>query len=382
MRALWAVAVKELRQIRRDRRTLLILVFIPAFFLFLYGYALNFDIRHVALAVEDRDGSAESRALVARFLASTYFDLAATVTSDVEADDLMDRGTVRGLLVIPEDFSRSLRSGQMAAVQVILNGDNANTATTVLGYATAVLQEASSEARLSGRPRASGAVPAAGRPAVAQADRITIAPRVWYNPELRSTLFLVPGLIAYIATITAVLSTALSIVREKEMGTMEQVRMAPISTPAFVLGKTLPYLIISQASAMLIVVTAMALFDLPMRGTWLALSVVLAMFLVGGVGTGLLVSTLADTQQMALQTSMLLAFLPTLILSGFIFPIASMPVAVQYITTIVPARYFLVALRGIVLKGLGLPSLWAPLGALAIYACAVLGLSAARLARQ
>ena len=379
MRALWAVALKELRQIRRDRRTLLILVFIPAFFLFLYGYALNFDIHHVAMAVEDRDGSADSRALVVRFVASTYFDLVATVDSDAAADRLMDRGTIRALLVIPEGFSRSLRSGETADVQVILNGDNANTATTVLGYATGVLREASGAAQIGGSAATRGS--GGGSPG-GSAAAVTIAPRVWYNPELRSTLFLVPGLIAYIATITAVLSTALSIVREKEMGTMEQVRMAPISMPSFVLGKTLPYLIISQGSAMLIVLTAMALFGLPMRGTWGALSVVLAMFLIGGVGTGLLVSTLADSQQMALQASMLVAFLPTLILSGFIFPITSMPKAIQYVTTIVPARYFLVALRAIVLKGLGLSSLWAPLGALALYAVVVLGLSAARLGRQ
>jgi ABC-2 type transport system permease protein len=363
---LLAVALKELRQIRRDRRTLLILLFIPAFFLFLYGYALNFDIRHVALGVEDRDGSAESRALVAKFVASTYFDLVETVTSGEEASRLMDRADVRALLVIPEGFSGRLRSGEVADVQVVLDGDNANTATTVLGYATAVLREAS----------AASSTPAA------RASLVVVEPRVWYNPELRSTLFLVPGLIAYIATITAVLSTALSIVREKELGTIEQVRMAPISTPSFVLGKTLPYLVLSQASATLIVITAMVLFDLPMRGNWFALSFVLAIFLVGGVGTGLLVSTLADTQQMALQTSMLIAFLPTMILSGFIFPIASMPEPIQYITTIVPARYFLVALRGIVLKGLDLAALWEPIGALGIYACVVLGLSAVRLARQ
>ncbi len=363
---LLAVALKELRQIRRDRRTLLILLFIPAFFLFLYGYALNFDIRHIALGVDDRDGSAESRALVARFVRSTYFDLTETVTSDEAADRLLDRGDVRALLVIPEGFSRRLRRGETADVQMILDGDNANTATTVLGYATAVLQEAS--VSISG--------------AAARVSLVTVEPRVWYNPELRSTLFLVPGLIAYIATITAVLSTALSIVREKEMGTMEQVRMAPISTPAFVLGKTLPYLVLSQASATLIVITAMVLFDLPMRGNWFALSFVLAVFLVGGVGTGLLVSTMTETQQMALQASMLIAFLPTMILSGFIFPIASMPEPIQYITTIVPARYFLVALRGIVLKGLGLSALWAPIGALGIYACAVLAISAARLARR
>jgi ABC-2 type transport system permease protein len=331
----------------------------------LYGYALNFDIRHVSLAVEDRDGSADSRALVASFVASTYFDLVATVTSDEEADRLMDAGDIRALLVIPEDFSRALRSGTTADVQVILNGDNANTATTVMGYATAVLRDA-------GRP--GGAAP--------RAAFVSVQPRVWYNHELRSTLFLVPGLIAYIATITAVLSTALSIVREKEMGTFEQIRMAPISTPSFVLGKTVPYLVISQVSSTLIVLTAMALFGLPMRGGWFGLSVVLALFLIGCVGTGLLVSTMADTQQMALQTSMLIAFLPTMILSGFIFPISSMPVPIQWVTTIVPARYFLIALRGIVLKGLDLSSLGGPLFALAAYSAVVLGLSAARLSRQ
>jgi ABC-2 type transport system permease protein len=367
MRRAWAVAVKELRQIRRDRRTLLILLFIPAFFLFLYGYALNFDIRHVSLAVEDRDGSTESRALVARFVQSTYFDLVGSVTSAGESDRLMDTGEVRALLVIPEDFSRRIREGETAEVQVILNGDNANTATTVLGYSTAVLRAAAGI--LGGQPRAT-------------VTTVGIEPRVWYNPELRSTLFLVPGLIAYIATISAVLSTALSIVREKELGTMEQVRMAPISTPAFVLGKTLPYLVIAQASSMLIVATAMVLFDLPMRGSWLSLSVVLALFLIGGVGTGLLVSTLTDTQQLALQTSMLIAFLPTLILSGFIFPISSMPALIQHVTTIVPARYFLIALRAVVLKGSNLRAVWPSLLALGAYAFVVLGVSAARLARH
>jgi ABC-2 type transport system permease protein len=365
MRRAWAVAVKELEQIRRDRRTLLVLLFIPAFFLFLYGYALNFDIHHVALAVEDRDLTADSRALVASFQRSTYFDVVATVNSPAATNRLMDRGTARALLVIPEGFSATILEGDVADVQVILDGDNANTATTVLGYSTAVLREAG--AQMGGSVRAA---------------IVGFEPRIWYNPELRSTLFLVPGLIAYIATITAVLSTALSIVREKENGTMEQVRMAPISTPAFVIGKTLPYLVISQASAMLVVVAAMILFDMPMRGSWATLSLTLAVFLVGGIGTGLLVSTAAESQQIALQASMLIAFLPTFILSGFIFPITSMPVAIQYVTTVVPARYFLTALRGIVLKGLGLHDVWRPLMALVIYACATLGISAVRLTRQ
>jgi ABC-2 type transport system permease protein len=357
--------VKELRQIGRDRRTSLVLLFLPAFFLFLYGYALNFDIRHVSLAVEDRDGSLESRQLVASFVRSTYFDQVATVRSDAEINELIDRGRVRAVLVIPEDFSRRLRDRDIATVQVILNGDDATTATTVLGYANAVLLEASASFA------AGTAVPI-----------VSVASRVWYNPELRSTLFLVPGLIAYISMITAVVSTALSIVREKENGTMEQVRMAPISTPAFVIGKTLPYLILSQISGLLVILASMVLFGLPVRGSWLDLSIVLAVFLVGALGTGLLVSTIAETQQIALQAAMLLAFLPTFMLSGFIFPISSMPVALQYITTVVPAKYFLVALRGVVLKGLGLRALWQPLAALVVYAFVVLGLSAARLARR
>ena len=366
MRNIWTVAVKELRQIRRDRRSLLILLFIPAFFLFLYGYALNFDIRNVPLAVEDRDQTADSRALVSAFVHSGYFDAVGTVRGADEARAALLGDDARALLVIPAGFAELRRQRQTASVQILINGDNANTATTVLGYATAVITDAA--VRLD--------------PPAAPSAAIGVTPRIWYNPELRSTLFLVPGLIAYIAMITAVVSTALSIVREKESGTMEQVRMAPIGTPAFVLGKMLPYLVLSQISALLVIVAAMALFEMPMRGNWLSLSALVALFLVGALGTGLLVSTIAETQQTAFQAGVLIAFLPTFILSGFIFPIASMPVALQYVTMLVPARYFLVALRGVVLKGLGLGDVWPQLVALSLYALVVLGLSAARLSRR
>jgi ABC-2 type transport system permease protein len=361
--ALLAVAIKELRQIGRDRRTLVILIFVPAFFLLLYGYALNFDIRNVSLAVEDRDGSAESRELISRFAASGYFDVAAAIVPGGSVDPLVDRRTARAVLVIPGDFSETLRRGGSPEVQVILDGDNANTATTVLGYVSALLRGAPAGVRATTAP-------------------VLVEPRVWYNPELRSTVFLVPGLIAFIAMITAVVSTALSIVREKESGTMEQIRMAPISTPAFVLGKTLPYLALSQIGATGIIVAAMVLFDLPMRGGWLSLSVVVAVFLVGALGTGILVSTAADTQQVAFQAAALIAMLPTLILSGFIFPIASMPIALQYVTLAVPARYFLEALRGIVLKGLDLSLVLDDVAALGIYAAVVLALASLRLARS
>jgi ABC-2 type transport system permease protein len=209
-----------------------------------------------------------------------------------------------------------------------------------------------------------------------------VQPRIWYNPELQSTLFLVPGLIAFIVMISAVVSTSLSIVREKERGTWEQVRMAPISTPAYVLGKTIPYFFISLASAFLIIAASMLLFDLPVRGSWLLLLFAVAAFLAGALGTGLLVSTLVDSQALAFLVGLLISLLPTFVLSGFIFPIASMPAPIQVITHIVPARYFLVALRGIVLKGVGFGPLAPQLGALGIYAFVVLALASVRLARE
>jgi len=366
MRGTLAVYRKELRQIARDRRTLMILAFIPVFFLLLYGYALNFDIRNVALAVEDRDGTPESRGLVSAFINSGYFDLAASVYSPAQAERLLDLNAARAVLVVPEGFGRDVTSGRTAVVQVLIAGDNANTATAVMGYALSIVRDAS------------GFAP----DRVQIAPPLTVEPRIWYNPELRSTLFLVPGLIAYIAMITAVASTALSIVREKELGTMEQIKMAPIGTFPFVVGKTIPYFLISLTSAALIILAAMVLFGLPMRGNWGALLVALSLFLIGALATGLLISTVADSQQVAFQLALLISLLPTLILSGFIFPISSMPPALQLVTNLVPARYFLLALRGIVLKGAPLATLAGPLIAMSIYATAMLSLASLRLSRE
>jgi ABC-2 type transport system permease protein len=354
-----AVYRKELRQISRDRRTLMTIVFVPAFFLLLYGYALNWDIRHIALAVQDRDASPQSRALISAFVNSGYFDRVADVYSPQQIDRLLDLNTARAALVIPEGFGRDVLSGRPPQVQMLVNGDNANTATTVMGYAGNIV-------------RSTGA----------SVSPVFVEPRIWYNPELRSTLFLVPGLIAYILMITAVVSTALSIVREKESGTMEQVRMAPIDTFSFVVGKSIPYFFISLASAALIILAAMVLFGLPMRGNWLSLLVALSLFIGGALGTGLLISTMAETQQVAFQAALLTSFLPTLMLSGFIFPISSMPHVLQLITLIVPARYFLIALRGIVLKGTPLGLLWPQMVALSIYAGVMLTLASVRLARE
>jgi ABC-2 type transport system permease protein len=235
-----AVALKELRQILRDRRTLLILLFVPAFFLLVYGYALNFDIRHIRLAVQDNDRSRVSRDVISAFVNSGYFDLVAEIARPSDIDDLIDRDAARAVLVIPARFGADATSGRFTTVQLIVNGDNANSATTVVGYASSLIGALSSRYELEAR------LASAGGPL------LWLEPRVWYNPELRSTLFLVPGLIAYIAMLTAVVSTSLSVVREKEVGTMEQVRMAPIGPVPYVLGKTLPYFVISLASATVI----------------------------------------------------------------------------------------------------------------------------------
>jgi len=363
MRKALAVGRKEFRQIARDRRTLVILLFVPAFFLLVYGYALSWDIRNVPLAVDDRDYSQESRGVVAAFLNSGYFELVAAVERPEDIDRLMNTNDVRVVLVLPEGLGRDLRAGRVVAVQLLLNGDNANTATTVMGYAQTILQ--SESARYGQAP-----------------PLLAVEPRVWYNPQLRSTLFLVPGLIAYIAMITAVVSTALSIVREKERGTMEQVRMAPVGPVAFILGKTIPYFGVSLASALAIVLVAMGLFGMPMRGSWPLLLGAVSLFLIGALSLGLLISSIAETQQVAFQLALLASFLPTLMLSGFIFPIASMPAFLQAVTYVVPARYFLIALRGIVLKGTDLEIVWPQLAALVIYAFVVLALASVRLRRQ
>ncbi len=370
MRKALAVARKEFRQVARDRRTLMILLFVPAFFLLLYGYALNWDIRHIRLAVEDQDDSTQSRELVSAFVNSGYFDFVARVSSDEDLVRLIDRNEARAALVIPAGFGRHALTRRPTAVQVLVNGDNANTATTVMGYAQAIVRELSIRYELRGVMRRRAAPP------------VSIEPRVWYNPQLRSTLFLVPGLIAYIAMITAVVSTSLSIVREKEAGTMEQVRMSPIGALNYVVGKTIPYFLISLVSAMGIILTAMGLFDLPMRGSWEVLFLTVSLFLAGALALGLFISTLADTQQVAFQAAMLASFLPTLMLSGFIFPISSMPIVLQWITRVVPARYFLIALRAIVLKGAGIAVFWQELVALAVFAAAMLALAAVRLRRE
>ena len=339
MRKTWAVARKELRQIARDPLSLIMLVGLPAFMLVLYGFALNFDVRHVA----------PGRAGPGRQPRPAATSLSAFVQLDLLRRDGRGRGRRRPRAHHPRargqgrarDPARVTATtsppGRTAAVQLLLDGTDASTAQTILGYAGAI----TSETNLRLLARRAGAARARAPPDITEYE-----PRVFYNPELRSTQFLVPGLIGFLLMLTAVLSTAMSVVREKERGTMEQIRVSPVRTVELILGKATPYLAISLLATAIILVAARVLFGVVVRGSYLDLFVVTVLYLVGALGFGLLISTLADTQALAFQIGLLTSLLPAILLSGFIFPIRTMPVVLRAITNLVPARHFLVVLRG------------------------------------
>jgi drug efflux transport system permease protein len=372
MRRLLAVAVKEIRQVRRDPFSLLMLIAFPAFMLILYGFALNFDVRHVHLAVQDRDKSARSRELISAFTHSTYFDLVAAPEPGTDLERLAEKQVARAILVIPEGYGAALGAGRSAPVQLLLDGADSTTATTILGYARALTAEVNGSLLAE-------ALPGAGR---RPSPPLSFEPRVLFNPELESVQFLVPGLIGFILMLTAVLSTALSVVREKERGTMEQLRVAPLRTAELILGKTVPYLGLSLLATVIVLGAARLLFGVVIRGSHIDLLVAVLLYLFGALGFGLLISTIADTQAFAFQAGLLTSMLPALILSGFIFQIRIMPWWLQLVTYLVPARYFLVILRGIILKGEGLLTYWDDVLALVVFGLVVVALASVRLARR
>ena len=361
---------KEFRQIKRDKRILGVLLFIPALMLLMFGYALNFDVKHTSLAVYDEDKSSVSRDFIAQFFESEYFNRVRTLESKSEINNLLDGEHVRAVLVIPLSFSKDIQRGRAASVQVIVDGANSNAAATVLGYINAIVQQYSLKVMSESFIRM-------GRQQITLP--IDFEPRVWYNPELKSAKFLVPGLIAFILMVTAVISTALSVVRERELGTMEQIMVSPIKPIELILGKTIPYTIISLLATVAILFLGYVLFDVSIKGSILLLSLVTFVFLVGGLGLGLLISTLVETQQLAFMIAVIVSMLPTFILSGFIFPIRNMPTIIQVITYLLPGRYFLVALRAIILKGAGLGAFWEQALFLLIYALLMIGISSLRM---
>ena len=368
-----AIALKEFKQVARDKRTLGILVIIPAFMIVMFGYALNFDVKHTSLAVYDEDKSNESREFVRSFLHSEYFDLKYELDSKDEIDKLLGNEMCRMVLVIPGDFSNHLKGGETAPVQVIVDGANSNAAATAIGYVDAITEDYSTKIVLQSLERG-------GRTHMTMP--IDYRPRVWFNPELRSAKFLVPGLIAFILMVTAVVSTSLSVVREKERNTLEQIIVSDARPFEFIVGKTVPYIVISFSATIIILLVSFLLFDVVIKGSILLLLGITLIFLTGCLGLGLLISTVAETQQVAFILAIILTMLPTFLLSGFVFPIRNMPAVIQAITYFIPARYFLVVLRSIILKGAGIGAFYTEVLFLVAFAAIAIGVSSVRIKKQ
>lgn len=367
-RRLRPIIIKEFRQIRRDRRVLAILTLVPAMMLLLNGYALNLDVSHIRMAVIDEEKSPRSREFVNSFITSGYFDYIRDLNSTDEATELIDDAKIRVAIVIPLDFSHKLLSNNAADVQILVDGMDANAATTIVGYAQAVTLQYSQKIILNNLSKI-------GRKSYIP---IQYDARIWYNPELKSAKFLVPGLIGFILAITAVIATSLSIVKEKERNTIEQIDVSPIRSIELIVGKMIPYAIISMTAAALVILAAYFMFDIVVKGSLFDLFVATLLFVIAALSIGLFVSTIADSQQVAFQLASLMSMLPTIILSGFMFPIRSMPIWLQVLTNITPAKFYLIILRGIILKGVGFEAFWDQIIYLIIFISVVLLISIRR----
>ncbi len=367
-RQLLPIVKKEFRQIRRDRKVLAILTLVPAMLLLLNGYALNFDVRNIKMAVYDAEKSSQSREFVNSFITAGYFEYTEYLTDYSHAQDLIDDGSVKLVLVIPPGFSNDLISGRQATIQLLVDGMDANAATTIIGYAQAVTQQYSQKIIVQNLAKI-------GRKSFIP---ISYEARIWYNPELKSAKFLVPGLIAFILAITGVIATALSIVKEKERNTIEQIDVSPIKPMSLIIGKMIPYAVISLVAATLVLISAYFLFDVVVKGNLFLLFFATLLFVCAALGQGLLVSTIADSQQVAFQIAAVISMLPTMILSGFMFPIRSMPLFLQILSNVTPAKFYLVIMRGIVLKGVGIEAFWEQIVYLLIFITVVVSISIKR----
>lgn len=363
-----AMASKEARHIIRDPRTLYMSLGMPIVMLFLFGYGVAFDINHIPVAVVDQDRTESSRALVHALVASEELVSVGELPAAGDALDAFRRESSTAVLVIERGYERDVLARKRIPVQLLVDGADALVANQLLTKADALIR--AETRRLAGPDLAGGRAP--------------VEVRIWtrYNPAGTSALYMVPGLAAYLLAITAVLLTALTVAGEWERGSMEQLFASPIGRLEIILGKLLPYLALGLLEFLLVVAFGMTVFDVPMRGSGFALAVLGLVFLVGMLGQGLLVSVVAKNQTVATQAGTMSSLLPSLLLSGMIFPIENMPTALQVLSRVIPARYLVHGMRGVLLKGNGLDVLWPDLVALAIFAVAMIGIATARFQRR
>ncbi|MBI4893309.1 MAG: ABC transporter permease [Acidobacteria bacterium] len=367
---------KEFRQTLREPRLRTMLIMPPLIQTIIFGFAVNLDVEHVKLGWMDLDRGVESVELRRHFQGSPTFTITHEAGSEAEAQALLDRGDVQAIVRIAPGFSRDIGSGKQAQAQVLLDGTNSNTAAIMGNYATAVIATRNREL-LGERQREKLVDRTAAGPILLKIPGVEPERRVWFNPDLKSRNYFVPGIIVNIITLVTLMLTALSIVREKEIGTMEQIMVTPIRPMELILGKTIPFAIMGMFDLLLITGVALAVFHVPLRGSFALLVFAGALFLLSTLGAGLFMSTISETQQQAMMASFFF-FQPTFMLSGFSFPIANMPTLVQWVTYLNPLRYFMDIVRGVFLKGVGIEVLWPQLLALAVMGTIILLSSALR----
>lgn len=338
-----AVSKKEVIQLSRDIRLLFVIFFFPAFLLVIFGYAVNFDVRHIKLAVYDQENSELSRDLINSLSSSDYFDVIAFISKPFEANKILDEKYAQCVLVIPKDFSRKIYSKQNVNLQFLIDGVDGNTASIIKNYVSMATFNFSYNINQE----------VFNRLGFHSKKIIEIEPVFWYNPSMQTTRFLVPGLIAMILLVTSVISISLTLVREKERGTIEQLNVSQLSPINLLIGKILPYLIIAFVNAFLILLVSYILFDVEVKGSYLELLLTTILFLFASSNLGIFISTLSDSQQVAFSLGTFISLLPSVILSGFIFPIDNMPWLIQILTNITPTKFYIVMLRNIMLKGVG-----------------------------
>lgn len=367
-----ALIKKEAKEILRDPITLGTAIFLPLVLLFLFGYGVTLDVENVPMAVYDQDKSQESARLVEAFTRSGYFSLKHDLTSVRRLDDVMDRGQATLALVIPPDFSEDLEAGNKAKVQIIIDGTFSATALIASNYATAIVNRYSTET-------AAKTLAARGIPPL---PHVTVVPRVWYNAPMKSVNYILPGLFAVLLMAFPPMLTALSIVREKERGTIEQIYVSPVNSPTFILGKIIPYGAIAYLEMLLILTVGTLWFHIPFQGSLLLLLATSLLYVLVTVGIGVFVSTITRTQLAAMLLSLLITLMPSFLFSGFLFPIASMPYMFQLYTYFFPARYFNDISRDIFLKGLGLEYLWGNVALLLVYTLILFALASLRFRKK
>jgi len=369
------IVKKEFNQVLRDPRMRVVL-FVPALVqTIIFGYAINMDVSNVRIGWMDGDRTPASRELLAAFDGSPYFEVSAVIRREEEVKALLDRGDVKGVVRVMPGFNRDILRQKTAQVQILVDGTDSNTASIVSSYAGQViarhagrLQMIQQKTRLVGRSSA---------PVAMNLPAVRTESRVWFNPDLSSRDYFVPGVIVNIIALVTVMLTAMSIVREKEIGTMEQLMVTPIRPIELILGKTIPFAIVGLLDVILITMAGLLVFRIPFRGSYFLLVAASILFLMTTLGTGLFISTISQTQQQALMSTFFFT-MPAFLLSGFNFPIRNMPLPVRYLTFLNPLRYFMEIVRGVFLKGTGITILWPRMLALLVFGTAVLGLSVLR----